>query len=74
MTDARINFSFHLVSVRHRVSHEAPLSKSQVIKLGTLDRDRQVEVVRYRAPTLIVDVKDVGGDTVSAVKVGTIYT
>jgi hypothetical protein len=42
-------------ALRHRVSKNGPLSNTRQIRLGTVDRDmREVTVIRYEAPILIV--------------------
>ncbi len=46
----------HIV-LRHRMSKDAPLSRADILRLGTLDRDiKGIEIVRYVAPIVVVKV------------------
>jgi hypothetical protein len=73
LKDVRIDIPYGHLSIRHRAAPNAPLSKNREIVLGTLDHDRVVEIIRYRAPTLIVDVKDAEGKPPTGVQVEAEY-
>jgi beta-lactamase regulating signal transducer with metallopeptidase domain/protocatechuate 3,4-dioxygenase beta subunit len=61
-------------SVRQRIVPDKPLSKNQKLYLGRLDHDwRDITIVRYQAPVLLIDPVDADGKRVANVKVTAEY-
>ncbi len=73
LKDARIDIPYRALSIRHRSTPGGPLGKNLTVELGTIDRDRQTEIVRYREPILKIDVKDQAGNRLPSAKVAAEY-
>jgi beta-lactamase regulating signal transducer with metallopeptidase domain/tetratricopeptide (TPR) repeat protein/protocatechuate 3,4-dioxygenase beta subunit len=65
---------FPLSSMRVRRAPDEPWQNDHSLELGTLEHDwREIEVVRYREPTLIVAAKDADGNRVPGFKPAIFY-
>jgi hypothetical protein len=73
LTDARIDIPYSQLFIRHRAEPGAALKKNKEIILGTLDRDREVEVIRYQPAKLVVDIKAAGKNVPPVVKIEATY-
>jgi protocatechuate 3,4-dioxygenase beta subunit len=62
-------------SAKHRIGKDGPLEGGRSIKLGTLDHDvKDIEIVRYVAPILVINATDDGGRQIKGFQVAVEYT
>lgn len=75
LSQARLSLSTNEHGVlRHRLKKDGPLSAARQINLGTLEDDvKEIEIIRYVAPILVVDAKDKEGKQVKDFKVQVTY-
>jgi beta-lactamase regulating signal transducer with metallopeptidase domain len=62
-------------SARHRIGKDGPLEEGRRVKLGTLDHDvKDIEIVRYVAPILVINATTKDGKQVQGFKAEAEYT